>query len=61
MSILNVNMELIDMLEDICNDLDAIPNKSVELENKINKALDFILQIRKLEITRANQKGINFV
>ena len=54
-------MELIDMLEDICNDLDAIPNKSVELENKINKALDFILQIRKLEITRANQKGINFV
>ena len=61
MSILNVNMELIDMLEDICNDLYAIPNKSVELENKINKALDFILQIRKLEITRANQKGINFV
>ena len=61
MSILNVNMELIDMLEDICNDLDAIPNKSVELENKISKALDFILQIRKLEITRSNQKGINFV
>lgn len=61
MSIRDINMQLVDTLEDICIDTDQIPNKNPELENKIKNALDLILQIRKLEISRLNQKGINFV
>lgn len=61
MSIRDINMQLLDALEDICIDIDQIPNKNPELENKIKNALDLILQIRKLEISRLNQKGINFV
>ena len=61
MSIRDVNMKLLDTLEDICIETEQISNKNIELENKIKNALDLILQIRKLEITRVNQKGINFV
>ena len=61
MSIRDVNMKLLDTLEDICIETEQISNKDIELENKIKNALDLILQIRKLEITRVNQKGINFV
>jgi len=61
MSIRDINMQLLDTLEDICIDTERIPNKNLELENKIKNALDLILEIRKLEISRLNQKGINFV
>jgi len=47
-----INMELLDLLEDICSEIENIPNKNTYIENKIKNALDFILQIRKLEITR---------
>lgn len=48
----NVNMELLDTLEDLCIEAEQVSNKNVELENKIKNALDLVLQIRKLEITR---------
>jgi len=61
MNIRDVNMELLDLLEDVCIEADKAPNKSIELENKLRECFNYILGWRKLEITRLNQKGINFV
>lgn len=58
MSIRDVNRELVDTLEDICLEVEKIPNKNKELENKLKETFDYILQLRKLEITRVPAKGL---
>ena len=58
MSIRDVNMNLLDLLEDVCTETEKIPNKKEYLENKLKECFDYILQIRKLEITRLPPKGI---
>jgi len=58
MSIRDVNMNLLDLLEDVCVEAEKIPNKDEYLENKLKECFDYILQIRKLEITRLPPKGI---
>lgn len=58
MSIRDVNMVLLDMLEDVCTEADKVPNKNIDLENKLKECFDYILQIRKLEIARFPPKGI---
>jgi hypothetical protein len=57
MNIRDVNMNLLDMLEDICTETENIPNKNIDLENKLKECFDYILQIRKLEITRTSAKS----
>ena len=59
MTIRDVNMNLLDMLEDVCTEADRIPNKNIDLENKLKQCFDYILQIRKLEITRTSAKGVS--
>ena len=58
MTIRDVNMNLLDMLEDVCTEADRIPNKNIDLENKLKECFDYILEIRKLEITRLPPRGI---
>jgi hypothetical protein len=58
MSIRDINRELVDTLEDICLEVEKIPNKNQELENKLKETFDYILQLRKLEITRVPAKGL---
>lgn len=58
MSIRDVNMNLLDLLEDVCTEAEKIPNKDAYLENKLKECFDYILQIRKLEITRQPPKGL---
>jgi hypothetical protein len=58
MSIRDVNMNLLDLLEDVCTETEKIPNKNEYLQNKLKECFDYILQIRKLEITRLPTKGI---
>ena len=58
MTIRDVNMNLLDLLEDVCTEAEKIPNKDVYLENKLKECFDYILQIRKLEMTRLPPRGI---
>jgi hypothetical protein len=58
MSIRDVNMNLLDLLEDVCTETEKIPNKNEYLENKLKECFDYILQIRKLEISRPPVKGL---
>ncbi len=48
----NINMNILDTLEDICLEVEKIPNKNPELENKLKNTFNYILELRKLEITR---------
>jgi len=57
MNIRDINMDLLDMLEDVCTEVESISNKNIDLENKLKQCFDYILQIRKLEITRTSAKG----
>jgi hypothetical protein len=58
MTIRDVNMNLLDMLEDVCTEADRIPNKNIDLENKLKQCFDYILEIRKLEMTRLPPRGL---
>jgi hypothetical protein len=58
MSIRDVNMNLLDLLEDVCTETEKIPNKNEYLENKLKECFNYILEIRKLEITRFPARGI---
>ena len=58
MTIRDVNMNLLDLLEDVCTEAEKIPNKDAYLENKLKECFDYILQIRKLEMTRLPPRGI---
>jgi hypothetical protein len=58
MNIRDVNMNLLDLLEDICTETEKIPNKDVYLENKLKECFDYILEIRKLEMTRLPPRGL---
>jgi hypothetical protein len=58
MSIRDVNMNLLDLLEDVCTETEKIPNKNEYLENKLKECFDYILQIRKFEISRPPVKGL---
>jgi hypothetical protein len=59
MNIRDINMDLLDMLEDVCTEVESISNKNIDLENKLKQCFDYILQIRKLEITRTSAKGVS--
>lgn len=58
MTIRDVNMNLLDLLEDVCTETEKIPNKNEYLENKLKECFDYILQIRKLEMTRLPPRGL---
>ena len=58
MNIRDVNMNLLDLLEDICTETEKIPNKDAYLEHKLKECFDYILEIRKLEIARPLPRGI---